>query len=97
MAAYVISEVYEVVDAALMDKYRSLAQVAIARYGGRYLVRGGAFEILEGDCSAERLIVVEFPTMEQAKKWYHSPEYSEALEVSRAALKRRLILVEGTA
>jgi uncharacterized protein (DUF1330 family) len=97
MAAYVISEIDEVVDNALMEKYRSLAQAAIARYGGRYLVRGGALEILEGDWPAERLVVVEFPTTEQAKKWYHSSEYAEALEVSRAALKRRMILVEGRA
>jgi uncharacterized protein (DUF1330 family) len=97
MAAYVISEVNEVVDVALMEKYRSLAQVAIAQYGGRYLVRVGAFETLEGAWAPKRLIVVEFPSMEQAKKWYHSPEYANALEVSRIALKRRLILVEGTA
>ncbi|MBV8815978.1 MAG: DUF1330 domain-containing protein [Verrucomicrobia bacterium] len=97
MAAYVISEIKEVVDNALMEKYRSLAQAAIARYGGRYLVRGGALEILEGDWPTGRLVVVEFPTTEQAKKWYHSSEYAEALEVSRAALKRRMILVEGRA
>jgi uncharacterized protein (DUF1330 family) len=97
MAAYVISEIDEVVDNALMEKYRSLAQAAIARYGGRYLVRGGALEILEGVWPAGRLVVVEFPTTEQAKKWYHSSEYAEALEVSRAALKRRMILVEGRA
>jgi uncharacterized protein (DUF1330 family) len=69
----------------------------VARYGGRYLVRGGALEILEGDWPAGRLVVVEFPTTEQAKKWYHSSEYAEALEVSRAALKRRMILAEGRA
>jgi uncharacterized protein (DUF1330 family) len=97
MAAYVISEVNEVVDAGSMEKYRSLAQVAIAQYGGRYLVRGSAFETLEGAWTPNRLIVVEFPSVEQAKKWYHSPEYANALEVSRVALKRRLILVEGTA
>ena len=95
MPAYVISEVTEVVDTALMEKYRSLAQVTIAQHGGRYLVRGGAFETVEGHWAPQRMIVVEFPTMEKAKEWYRSPEYAEALEISRLALKRRLMLVNG--
>ncbi len=96
MTAYVISEV-TIVDAALADAYRALAQDAIARYGGRYVVRGGAVEVVEGEWPAEqRLVVVEFPSMDRAREWYHSPEYAEALKLREQALRRRLLFVEGT-
>ena len=97
MAAYVISEVTGIIDAALLEKYRNLAQITIAKYGGRYLVRGGDMEAMEGDEAPERFIVVEFPTMARAKEWYRSPEYVEAQQISSRALTRRLILVEGVA
>ncbi len=77
MPAYVVSEVSEVVDAAKMEEYRTLAQAAIERYGGRYIVRGGVWEAIEGEWALERVVVVEFPTVEQAKVWYHSPEYAK--------------------
>jgi uncharacterized protein (DUF1330 family) len=95
MPAYLISEVSEVVDAAKMEEYRTLAQAAIERYGGRYIVRGGQWEAIEGEWALERVVVVEFPTVEQAKAWYHSPEYAKALEISRVALKRRMLVAEG--
>jgi uncharacterized protein (DUF1330 family) len=95
MSAYVISEV-QVLDESLADRYRALAQAAIARYGGHYLVRGASPEVVEGDWPAEqRVVVVEFPTMEAARQWYGSPEYAEALAVRGAALARRLLFVEG--
>jgi uncharacterized protein (DUF1330 family) len=95
MPAYLISEVSEVVDAAKMEEYRTLAQAAIQRYGGHYLVRGGVWESIEGDWALERVVVVEFPSVDQARAWYRSPEYGQALELSRVALKRRMLLVEG--
>ena len=95
MAAYVISEISEISDTRLMEEYRSLAQAAIQQYGGRYLVRGGAFETVEGDSGLRRIVIVEFPTMKRAREWYRSPEYAKALTVSQKALKRRLIFVEG--
>ena len=95
MCAYLISEVSEVLDAAKMEEYRTLAQEAIEQYGGRYIVRGGKWEVIEGEWGLDRFVMVEFPTLEQARAWYHSPEYSKALEISRVALKRRLLLVEG--
>ena len=75
MAAYVISEV-EVVDPALFEEYRSLAPATIAKYGGRYVVRGGAIESVEGDWAPKHIVVVEFPTMAKAREWYHSAEYA---------------------
>jgi uncharacterized protein (DUF1330 family) len=97
MPAYIISEVSEVVDPAVLEKYRALAEVTIKQYGGRYLVRGGEWESLEGEWALERTIVVEFPSWERAKAWYRSPEYAAALELSRVALKRKMLMVDGVA
>jgi uncharacterized protein (DUF1330 family) len=94
MSAYVISEV-DVKDAAGFESYRSIAAKAIARYGGRYLVRGGIANAAEGGPPPKSIIVVEFPSMEKLHEWYASPEYAEALKVRQTALDRRLIFVEG--
>lgn len=96
MSAYVISEV-EMRDAAGFEAYRTIAAKTIAQYGGRYLVRGGAANLVEGGPPPKTIIVVEFPTMERLQEWYASPEYAEALNVRRTALDRRLIFVEGVA
>jgi uncharacterized protein (DUF1330 family) len=94
MSAYVISEV-EVIDPTLVDRYRALAAASITRHGGRYIVRGGAIETVEGGPTPKMLIVVEFPTMDQARAWYRSPDYAEALKIRHKALSRRLVFVEG--
>ena len=97
MSAYVISEV-EILDEALADTYRSLASASIERYGGHYLVRGGAIELIEGDRNSKRrFVIVEFPSMRRVHEWYRSPEYSEALRVRAGALTRTLTFVEGVA
>ena len=94
MSAYVISEV-EVRDPAGFEASRTIAAKAIAQYGGRYLVRGGAANVAEGGPPPNTIIVVEFPTMERLREWYASPEYAQALKVRQTALDRRLIFVEG--
>ena len=94
MSAYVISEV-DVRDPAGFETYRTIAAKAIAQYGGRYLVRGGAASIAEGGPPPKTIIVVEFPSMEKLRQWYASPEYAEALKVRQTALDRRLIFIEG--
>jgi uncharacterized protein (DUF1330 family) len=95
MTAYVISEV-EVLDDKLIETYRTLAQATIERYGGRYIVRGGDVELIEGERNAaRRFVIVEFPTMEAARRWYGSPEYAEALKVRAGVLTRTLVFVEG--
>lgn len=97
MAAYVISEV-EILDEGQADIYRPLASASIERYGGRYIVRGGAIELMEGERNAtRRLVIVEFPSMQRAHEWYRSPEYAEALRVRAGALTRTLTFVEGVA
>jgi uncharacterized protein (DUF1330 family) len=94
MAAYVISEV-EARHSADLATYRTLAAQSIARYGGRYLVRGGTAELAEGEPPPKVIVIVEFPTMARLREWYASPEYAEALKVRRTALERRLVFVEG--
>jgi uncharacterized protein (DUF1330 family) len=96
MPAYVISEV-EVRDRAAMEAYRTLAAATIAQYGGRYLVRGGAAELVEGGPPPKTIIIVEFPSMARAQEWYASVEYAEALKLRQTALERRLLFVEGVA
>ena len=95
MAAYVISEVERILDQAAMERYRALASRSITAFGGRYLVRGGDAETMEGAPPARMIIVVEFPSMARAREWYASAEYAEALKERRTALERRLIFVEG--
>jgi uncharacterized protein (DUF1330 family) len=97
MAAYVVSEV-EILDEAQADIYRALASASIERYDGRYIVRGGAIELIEGERNPRRrLVIVEFPSMQRAREWYRSPEYAEALTVRVGALERTLTFVEGVA
>jgi uncharacterized protein (DUF1330 family) len=94
MTAYVIADV-NVTDPKLYDDYRKMVPATIAKYGGRFLARGGAFEVEEGDWKPARMVVLEFPSMEQARKWYHSSEYAPALALRLKAAQSRLIIVEG--
>jgi uncharacterized protein (DUF1330 family) len=84
-------------DAVTLEIYRARAATSIAAHGGRYLVRGGAVEVLEGKWSPRAIIIAEFPDMDAARAWYRSPDYASALEVRDQALSRDLILVEGVA
>jgi len=94
MAAYLISDV-SIRDLAAFQTYRDRAALSIARFGGKYLVRGGAIQCLEGDWDPRTIIIVEFPSVEQAKIWYQSPDYAHALAVRHQALSRDLVLVDG--
>ena len=94
MPAYLVSDL-TVRNAEAFETYRTRAAKAIAQYGGRYLVRGGDIQVLEGRWKPRLLIIVECPSMEQARSWYSSPEYATALEVHDIALERNLIFVDG--
>jgi len=95
MAAYVIADV-NVTDPKAYDEYRKMVPATIEKYGGRFLVRGGAFEVKEGGWNPVRVVVLEFPSMAQARQWYQSPEYAPALALRLKAANAKLILVEGT-
>ena len=94
MSAYVIADV-QITDAAGYEPYRPLAAASIARFGGRFLVRGGKADLLEGAPAPARTVVIEFPDIETARRWYDSAEYQTALKIRQAASTGRLILVEG--
>ena len=94
MAAYLIVDI-EVRDPVLFEEYRKRVPATVAQYGGRFLVRGGAFETLEGTWRPNRLVVIEFPSMEQARRWYASEEYREPLAMRLKASSGNLVLVEG--
>lgn len=94
MAAYVIAEV-NVTDPKLYEDYKKLVPATVEKYGGRFAVRGGTLETKEGGWNPARLVLLEFPTMEQARKWYHSPEYAPALAIRLKAANAKVILVEG--
>lgn len=96
MAGYVIAEV-EVTDSATYEEYRKLVPATVAKYGGKFLVRGGAVEPKEGGWQPKRLVVLEFPSLEQARAWYHSPEYAPALALRTKAARSKVLLVEGAA
>lgn len=94
MNGYVIGEV-EVKDAATYEEYRKHVLATIQKYGGRFLVRGGRNEGLEGTAPAGRIVILEFPSYDQAARWYRSPEYAPLITLRQKASKGRLILVEG--
>ncbi len=94
MVAYVVAEI-DVKDAAEYENYKTPAFASIAQYGGRYLTRGGKAELLEGEPSPSRVVVLEFPSFEQATRWYHSPEYQAAAQIRRRCATGRLYAVEG--
>ena len=94
MTAYVIAEV-NVTDAKLYDEYKKLVPATVEKYGGRFAVRGGTVESKEGGWKPARIVVLEFPSMEKARAWYHSPEYAPALAMRLKAGTAKLILVEG--
>ena len=85
----------DVTNAEQYDRYRPLAASSVEQYGGRYLARGGASEVLEGNRVPNRLVVLEFPDGDAARRWYHSPEYTEAKATRDGAATGSFILVEG--
>ena len=96
MPAYLFADV-EVTDAAGYEQYRQRVSATIEAFGGRYLVRGGAMEVLEGDWTPKRLVILEFPDMARLRAWYHSPEYRPLVELRQRTATSTLVAVEGVA
>ena len=94
MTAYVIADI-EVTDPEGYKEYVKLAPAAVQLYGGKYIARGGVNETLEGDWHAKRLVILEFPSLEQAKKWLNSPEYAPARALRHKYAKSNMVVVEG--
>ena len=92
--AYFIAQI-DVKDAEKFEKYRAEVPATIAQYGGRYIVRGGHSEVMEGEWPERRTVVLEFPSMAEAKTWHSSPEYKPLLELRQSASDGAALLVEG--
>ncbi len=94
MPAFVIVEI-EVRDPEAYETYRSLVPASVDAYGGKFIARGGATENLEGDWAPERIVVLEFPSLERARQWWSSPEYRDAKAIRMRAAQTRMIAIEG--
>ena len=95
-AAYAISAVEGVVDVSTVKRYAELTGPAIEHFGGRFIVSNTEPVVVEGESPSNYLSMVEFPSMEDAKAWYNSPEYAEARDLTPAAFRGRLLIfVEG--
>lgn len=94
MSALIIVDI-EVLDAERYEEYKRLASISIAAHGGRYLVRGGKSEVLDGEWSPKRLVVLQFDSVEAAKTWRNSPEYAAAKKVRVECARSNMVVVEG--
>jgi len=94
MPAYVVVEI-EVTDPVKYEKYKQLAPPSIQKYGGRYLVRGGEVQALEGKWLPTRFVILQFDSVDQAKAWWNSPEYREAKLLRQASARTAMICVPG--
>jgi uncharacterized protein (DUF1330 family) len=77
------------------ERYKAASPAAVAGGGGRFLARGGELAVLEGDWDPARIVVLEFPDLETAKRWYESPGYQEAKRLRDGAATLRMVAVEG--
>jgi uncharacterized protein (DUF1330 family) len=96
MAAYFIVEI-DITDPVGFEDCRKRVPATIERYGGRYLVRGGTLETIEGGWTPKRVVVLEFPSIDQARRWYHSEEYRELKALRLRTSRGNIVLVEGAA
>ena len=94
MPAYIIANV-SVKDPATFEEYRKRVPATIAKHGGRYIVRGGKTERLEGEWMPSRLVVLEFPSLDQARRWYDSEDYRGPKALRMTCAMTDLLLVEG--
>jgi uncharacterized protein (DUF1330 family) len=94
MAGYVIAEV-DVQDAQGFEEYRKLVPATLVPYGGRFVIRGGKSEVLEGDWHPKRIVVLEFPDFNRAREWWASQEYDEPKKMRQRTAMTNLLLVDG--
>jgi uncharacterized protein (DUF1330 family) len=94
MLAYVVVQI-SIEDPVAYEQYKVLAAPAVAAYGGRYVVRGGRSEVLEGTWQPSRLVILEFPSRGQARAWWSSPEYAPAKAIRQRCAQTVMLLIEG--
>jgi len=94
MSAYVIVEI-DIVDPTGYEEYKQLASATVEKYGGKYIVRGGAVETVEGDWKPKRIVVLQFGSMQRAKDWLDCEEYREPRKMRHRTARTRMVVVEG--
>lgn len=94
MPAYVLVEL-SIHDPELYEEYKQLTPETIEAYRGRFVVRGGKTELLEGDWNPERIVLLEFPSVERAREWWESEEYTRARLIRQRATETRMIILQG--
>ena len=97
MPAYFVLDMLEVTQPEALEKYRGVVLATVQRYGGRYLTVGGECDVLEGAWRPVFPVIIEFPTLEQARRWYDSEEYRAPKALRLAATKGNAVLIDGTA
>jgi uncharacterized protein (DUF1330 family) len=95
MTAYYFVDVLEITDEARIAKYREGVLATVEKYGGRYLILGGKHEVAEGNWRLTFPVMLEFASLEQAKRWYASPEYAPLLELRLAGSRSNAVFIEG--
>jgi uncharacterized protein (DUF1330 family) len=95
MPAYFLVDIREVKDGAKMEEYKARISPVVEKFGGRYLVRGGPFEVMEGDWRPISPVLIQFPSMEQARRWYDSEEYRELKQLRLSATKGSGVFLTG--
>ncbi|HEY3884581.1 MAG TPA: DUF1330 domain-containing protein [Vicinamibacterales bacterium] len=94
MSAYIVVQV-DVKDPARYENYKTMVPPTLEKFGGRFVVRGGKTETLEGNWAPRRFVIVEFPSVERAKAWWASHEYEEAKALRQATSVTQMIVAEG--
>jgi uncharacterized protein (DUF1330 family) len=94
MAAYVVANV-QITDPERYPEYRDRVVETVARYGGKYLVRGGKVDVLEGDWDPQRLVIIEFESVERCYEWYNSLEYTPLTHLRHEVAETQLVIVAG--
>lgn len=95
MAAYFVVDIQEITDQQTYTDYSKQVKPTLEQYGGKFVVRGGAYETIEGGWQPQRFVILEFADTEQFKRWYNSPEYSKIRPLRFAASTARAIVVQG--
>jgi uncharacterized protein (DUF1330 family) len=94
MPAYVIVEI-DITEPVGYEEYKKQAAATVHKYGGKYIVRGGRTEVLEGDWHPKRVVVLQFDSMQRAKEWLNCEEYREPRKMRHRTARTKMILVEG--
>lgn len=95
MSAYCLFDNLEVIDAEKMEDYKQRVRPVVEQYGGRYVVIGGAMERMEGSWQPAFPVMIEFPSLDQARRWYDSPEYRDLKALRLSAVRSNAVFMEG--